>query len=228
MASRLLSALTPLLLLLLTAASPASEATQRPSPTTPSPARSRGRNRLSGGVPPLPGTLVYLSLAGNQLSGPVGAALRRLPRLSFLDLGRNWFSGEVPGEVFAFSRIRYLQLRKNAFSGELRLAGRVPSGATVDLSHNALSGRVPPELATAAAVYLNGNRADPAVAAPAPGPAHARPLPQRPRRRDPAELQVPAAPPDIQEEEGERLTAARRNYKINNGHLRDGMAKSKI
>jgi hypothetical protein len=34
----------------------------------------------------------------------------------------------------------------------------VPSGATVDLSHNALSGRVPPELATAAEVYLNGNR----------------------------------------------------------------------
>jgi hypothetical protein len=114
-------------------------------------------NRLSGGVPQLPGTLVYLSLAGNRLSGQVGAVLRRLPRLSFLDLGRNWFSGEVPGEIFAF-RISYLQLRKNAFSGELRPAGRVAAGATVDLSHNALSGRVPPELATASAVYLNGNR----------------------------------------------------------------------
>ena len=84
--------------------------------------------------------------------------LRRLPRLSFVDLGRNWFSSEVLGEVFAFSRIGYLQLRKNAFSGELRPAGRVPPSATVDLSHNALSGRVPPELATASAVYLNGNR----------------------------------------------------------------------
>jgi hypothetical protein len=115
-------------------------------------------NRLSGGVPPLPGTLAYLSLAGNRLSGPVGGVLRRLPRLTFLDLGRNWLSGEVPGEVFAFRRIAYLQLRKNAFSGELRPAGRVPAGATVDLSHNALSGRVPPELATASAVYLNGNR----------------------------------------------------------------------
>jgi hypothetical protein len=114
-------------------------------------------NRLSGGVPPLPGTLVYLSLAGNRLSGRVGAVLRRLPRLAFLDLGRNWFSGEVPGEVFAF-RIGYLQLRKNAFSGALRPAGRVPPGATVDLSHNALTGRVPPELAPAAAVYLNGNK----------------------------------------------------------------------
>ncbi|XP_062183245.1 LRR receptor-like serine/threonine-protein kinase SIK1 [Phragmites australis] len=114
-------------------------------------------NRLSGAVPPLPGTLLYLSLAGNRLSGPVGTVLRRLPRLSFLDLGQNWFSGEVPGEVFSF-RIGYLQLRKNAFSGELRPAGRLPPGATVDLSHNALSGRVPPELATAGAVYLNGNR----------------------------------------------------------------------
>ncbi|RCV39314.1 hypothetical protein SETIT_8G213600v2 [Setaria italica] len=114
-------------------------------------------NRLSGGVPPLPGTLMYLSLAGNRLSGQVGAVLRRLPRLAFLDLGRNWFSGEVPGELFAF-RIGYLQLRKNAFSGELRPTGRVAAGATVDLSHNALSGRVPPELATAGAVYLNGNR----------------------------------------------------------------------
>lgn len=114
-------------------------------------------NRLAGGVPPLPPTLVYLSLAGNRLSGRVAPVLRRLPRLAFLDLGRNWFSGEVPGELFAF-RITYLQLRKNAFSGDLRPAGRVPPGATVDLSHNALTGRVPPELAPAGAVYLNGNR----------------------------------------------------------------------
>ncbi|EEE52443.1 hypothetical protein OsJ_34589 [Oryza sativa Japonica Group] len=114
-------------------------------------------NRLTGGVPPLPATLVYLSLAGNRFSGRVGGVLRRLPRLSFLDLGGNWFSGEVPGEVFSF-RISYLQLRKNAFSGELRPSGRVPAGATVDLSHNALSGRVPAELAPAAAVYLNGNK----------------------------------------------------------------------
>jgi len=46
-------------------------------------------NRLSGRVSSLPGTLVYLLLTGNRLSGPVGAALRLLPRLSFLDLGRN-------------------------------------------------------------------------------------------------------------------------------------------
>uniref|UniRef100_A0A453HW98 Leucine-rich repeat-containing N-terminal plant-type domain-containing protein n=2 Tax=Aegilops tauschii subsp. strangulata TaxID=200361 RepID=A0A453HW98_AEGTS len=114
-------------------------------------------NRLSGGVPPLPVTVVYLSLAGNRLSGRVGGVLRRLTRLSFLDLGGNWFSGEEPGEVFSF-RIGYLQLRKNAFSDELRPAGRLPSGSTVDLSHNALSGRVPAELASAAAVYLNGNK----------------------------------------------------------------------
>lgn len=129
-------------------------------------------NHLSGGVPPLPETLVYLCLAGNKLSGHVGAVLRRLPRLSFLDLGGNWFSGEVPGEVFSF-RIGYLQLRKNSFSGELRPAGRVPAGATVDLSHNALSGRVPPELAPAAAVYLNGNKfageVPPEIAAAAEG-----------------------------------------------------------
>ncbi|KAE8767705.1 LRR receptor-like serine/threonine-protein kinase ERECTA [Hordeum vulgare] len=114
-------------------------------------------NRLSGDVPPLPETAVYLSLGGNRLSGRVGGVLRRLTRLSFLDLGGNWFSGEVPGEVFSF-RIGYLQLRKNAFSGELRPAGRLPLGATVDLSHNALSGRVPAELSSAAAVYLNGNK----------------------------------------------------------------------
>ncbi|CAO2146438.1 unnamed protein product [Urochloa humidicola] len=114
-------------------------------------------NRLSGGVPLLPSTLVYLSLAGNRLSGRVGGVIRRLLRLAFLDLGRNMFSGDVPGEIFAF-RITYLQLRHNFFSGELRPAGRVPPGATVDLSHNALSGRVPAELATAGAVYLNGNR----------------------------------------------------------------------
>ena len=64
--------------------------------------------RLSDGVLPLPGTLVYLS---SRLSDRVGGVLRRLPRLVFLDLGGNWLSSEVPREVFAF-RIGYLQLFK--------------------------------------------------------------------------------------------------------------------
>ncbi|KAK3119292.1 hypothetical protein QOZ80_9BG0717320 [Eleusine coracana subsp. coracana] len=117
-------------------------------------------NRLAGGLPAsLPSTLVYLSLADNRLSGHVGPSLRRLTRLAFLDLGRNWFSGEVPPDLLALRGIHYLQLRHNAFSGALRVAGgRVSLGATIDLSHNELTGRVPPELASAGEVYLNGNR----------------------------------------------------------------------
>lgn len=161
-------------------------------------------DHLSGGVPPLPGTLVYLLLTGNRISGPVGAALRQLPRLSFLDLGRNWFSGEVPGEVFVFSRIRYLQLRKNAFSGELRPAGRVPPGATVasattrSLAASCTSSPRPPPCTSTATRRIP------------PSLLQLRDLCTLVLSHNALTGEIPMLHPDIQGEEGEHLTTARR------------------
>jgi hypothetical protein len=81
-----------------------------------------------------------------HLSGPHGKDKKIVPANFIKNTSINCiFFGRILSSLL---QIRSLQLRKNAFSGELRPAGRVPSGATVDLSHNALSGRVPPELAT--------------------------------------------------------------------------------
>ncbi|CAL9179522.1 unnamed protein product [Musa hybrid cultivar] len=115
-------------------------------------------NALTGSVPSLPPSLIYLSLASNRLSGHVDRVLPRLNRLSFLDLSANRLSGPIPGILFTFP-ISWLQVQRNQFSGPLRLGGPLPvSGATVDLSYNRFTGKVPAELAPAGRLYLDFNR----------------------------------------------------------------------
>ncbi|RWW06294.1 hypothetical protein BHE74_00046615 [Ensete ventricosum] len=115
-------------------------------------------NVLTGSVRSLPPSLIYLSLASNRLSGHVDRVLPRLNRLSFLDLSANRLSGPIPGILFTFP-ISSLQLQRNQFSGPLRPGGPLPvSGATVDLSYNRFTGKVPAELAPAGRLYLDFNR----------------------------------------------------------------------
>ncbi|XP_038981354.1 probable inactive leucine-rich repeat receptor kinase XIAO [Phoenix dactylifera] len=113
-------------------------------------------NSLSGAIPALPPSLRYLSLASNRLSGPVDRVLPRLARLNYLDLSMNKLSGQIPGQIFSFP-ISSLQLQRNVFSGPVRPVGSMPAGATVDLSHNRLTGPVPAALAAAERLYLNSN-----------------------------------------------------------------------
>ncbi|CAL9116355.1 unnamed protein product [Musa acuminata var. zebrina] len=115
-------------------------------------------NALTGSVPFLPPSLVYLSLASNRLSGWVDRVLPRLTRLQFLDLCMNHLSGPLPGVLFTFP-VSTLRLQRNQFSGPLRPASPLPvEGATVDLSYNRLTGNVPAELAPAGRLYLDFNR----------------------------------------------------------------------
>ncbi|OAY70966.1 hypothetical protein ACMD2_17624 [Ananas comosus] len=135
--------------------------------------------RVSGPIPPalplLP-SLRFLALSSNLLSGPLPRSFS--PALRTLDLSSNRlsgpspppssaspssppsanrFSGRVPGAVFTLP-LASLRLQRNRFSGALRPDGPAPDGATVDLSYNRLTGRVPAELATAGTIYLNSNR----------------------------------------------------------------------
>ncbi|KAF3588505.1 hypothetical protein F2Q69_00025733 [Brassica cretica] len=116
------------------------------------------RNSLTGSISPasLPPSLKYLSLAWNQLTGPVDRVLLRLNQLNYLDLSLNRLTGTIPGRVFAFP-ITNLQLQRNFFYGSIQPANQVTI-PTVDLSYNRFSGGISPLLSSVENLYLNSNR----------------------------------------------------------------------
>ncbi|KAM5580166.1 LRR receptor-like serine/threonine-protein kinase RGI5 [Rosa sericea] len=121
------------------------------------------RNRLTGHLPqPLPSTLRYVSLAENDLAGPISGFFDSISDLVHLDLSMNRFSGALPASLFRTSLPSLLLQRNN-------LSGWVPSlvpedqpsygeGSIVDLSHNSLTGELSPILASVESLYLNNNR----------------------------------------------------------------------
>lgn len=116
------------------------------------------RNNLTGIISPtsLPPSLQYLSLAWNQLTGPVNRVLLRLNQLNYLDLSLNRFTGAIPGQIFTFP-ITNLQLQRNFFYGAIQPANQVTI-PTVDLSYNRFSGEISPLLCNVQNLYLNNNR----------------------------------------------------------------------
>ncbi|KAL0724105.1 hypothetical protein Bca4012_038704 [Brassica carinata] len=116
------------------------------------------RNSLTGSISPasLPPSLRYLSLAWNQLTGPVDRVLIRLNQLNYLDLSLNRLTGTIPDRIFAFP-ITNLQLQRNFFYGPIQPANRVTI-PTVDLSYNRFSGGISPLLSSVENLYLNSNR----------------------------------------------------------------------
>ncbi|TYG56747.1 hypothetical protein ES288_D08G088200v1 [Gossypium darwinii] len=115
-------------------------------------------NALTGSLAPdsLPPSLQSLSLAWNQLTGPVDRLLSRLDQLNYLDLSLNQFTGPIPSQLFSFP-ITNLQLERNLFTGSVQPADQVTI-STIDLSHNRLWGQISPMLSTVQNLYLNNNR----------------------------------------------------------------------
>eukprot|EP00253_Pinus_taeda_P007379 PITA_07379 len=131
-------------------------------------------NLLSGEVPSALGglsTLQKLQLSGNKLEGNIPYQFSQLKALYELDLSRNGFSGEI---VFSsLQQLRRLNLSYNKFSGNIpdsiwdcsnlelldlsynQLRGLMPSKVAslhtlqlyINVSHNALAGRIPAGLA---------------------------------------------------------------------------------
>ncbi|XP_066364130.1 DNA damage-repair/toleration protein DRT100-like [Miscanthus floridulus] len=133
------------------------------------------RNALAGGLPPLPATLRYFSVAGNAMQGTLDGAFGSgggggddgsaspppLPAdLAFLDLSMNNFSGRIPASVFGLPGLSSLLLSRNNFTGALSVPPPSPQQewAVVDVSHNGISGEVPEALAAAGSLYVNNNR----------------------------------------------------------------------
>ncbi|KAF3494568.1 hypothetical protein DY000_02051804 [Brassica cretica] len=92
------------------------------------------RNSLTGSLSPasFPPSLQYLSLAWNQLTGPVDRVSLRLNQLNYLDLSLNRLIGTIPANQVT-----------------------IPN---VDLSYNRFSGQISPLLSTVENLYLNSNR----------------------------------------------------------------------
>ena len=90
------------------------------------------------------GRVVSLSLAGNNLRGPIHSSVGQLDQLVTLDLSRNWISGPIPIQLADLSLLRHLALSVNGLVGDLPSAlGTLDSLRTLKVAATSLAGRVP-------------------------------------------------------------------------------------
>ncbi len=90
------------------------------------------------------GRVVGLSLAGNNLRGPMHSSIGMLDKLVTLDLSRNWITGSIPAETGDLSLLRDLALSVNGFSGRLPWElGQLDSLRTLNVAATSLSGLIP-------------------------------------------------------------------------------------
>ncbi|KAL8160547.1 hypothetical protein V2J09_002084 [Rumex salicifolius] len=125
-------------------------------------------NDISGEIPasiPPESPLTYVNLSDNALAGSVPRNLSNLRNLTVVSLKGNYFSGALPRgfrfvkvldlssnlfngslpSVIGGEALGYLNLSSNKFSGALApdFGTRWPENATLDLSYNNLTGRIP-------------------------------------------------------------------------------------
>ena len=90
------------------------------------------------------GRVTGLSLAQNQLSGPIPAELGNLSSLQVLNLFANELSGEIPVELNQLTQLRRLYLGGNQLTGEIPTKlGHLYRLEYLDLSGNQLTGTLP-------------------------------------------------------------------------------------
>ena len=108
------------------------------------------------------GNVTELYLSGNQLSGPLPAALGNLSQLEFLNLDTNQLSGPLPAALGNLSQLEFLYLDTNQLSGPLPAAlGRLSNLKGLDLADNQLSGSIPAALGNLSQLeflYLDTNQ----------------------------------------------------------------------
>ncbi|PKI52850.1 hypothetical protein CRG98_026681 [Punica granatum] len=109
-------------------------------------------NLISGSIPPSIGEnleVEYLFLNDNLLTGPIPASLCKLRSVSLLDLSRNKLSGWIPN-CWGNATFNFISGKHRNFSSMMEL----------DLSHNLISGSIPPSIGENLEVeylFLNDN-----------------------------------------------------------------------
>ncbi|VAH54635.1 unnamed protein product [Triticum turgidum subsp. durum] len=126
---------------------------------------SLSQNKLSGQIPLSIGNLSQLSelyLQENNLSGPIPEALGDCKKLDILNLSCNSFDGSIPKELFTLSSLAEgLDLSHNKLSGEIppEIGGLVNLGP-LNISNNQLSGQIPSSLGECVhleSLHMEGN-----------------------------------------------------------------------
>ncbi|TKY62967.1 LRR receptor serine/threonine-protein kinase RPK2 [Spatholobus suberectus] len=108
-------------------------------------------NMFSGEIPASIGNLRFLEvleLQGNNFSGRVLNQMSSafLQSLRFVNLSGNAFSGSIPGELVGTGSLKIVDLSNNQLSGAIPLNGTCDSLKHLRLSHNFLTGEIPPQI----------------------------------------------------------------------------------
>ncbi|KAG7972329.1 hypothetical protein I3843_07G177100 [Carya illinoinensis] len=111
-------------------------------------------NHIVGVIPKEIGRLssiVKLMLNGNQLSGTIPSEFGSLTRLEYIDMSTNKLSKSIPNNFGNFVHLNFFNLSYNNFSGALPIQllslsqiTTLDDLETLNLSHNDLSGFIPP------------------------------------------------------------------------------------
>ncbi|KAL3364806.1 hypothetical protein AABB24_013531 [Solanum stoloniferum] len=105
-------------------------------------------NAFTGSLPEkLPGSLQYVDISDNRLSGSLSSSVGSLTELTKLNLGKNQLSGRIPAEIVSCSKLQLLDLGYNGLSGDIpKELGRIPSlEISLNLSCNQFTGVIPSE-----------------------------------------------------------------------------------
>ncbi|CDP19131.1 unnamed protein product [Coffea canephora] len=92
--------------------------------------------------------LASLRISNNSLEGSIPPILGSYPELKRIDFSLNHFSGLLIPSLFNSTRITDINLSFNNFSGTIPIESlntQNPGLVAIDLSHNALTGQLPPE-----------------------------------------------------------------------------------
>ncbi|TVU18427.1 hypothetical protein EJB05_34528, partial [Eragrostis curvula] len=110
------------------------------------------RNRLTGAIPPLlfskdtGNDQVYLVLSHNNLTGGVPAGFAAV-RFGHVDLSRNALTGDASALFGVDKALEIVDLSRNAFNFNLSGVGLPERLGYMDVSHNAIYGGIPPQVA---------------------------------------------------------------------------------
>lgn len=107
------------------------------------------RNQLSGPIPEALGKLpqpdLYIRLSHNNLTGAIPQSFARL-NITQIDLSRNQLTGD-PSALFAGSgKWTSIDLSRNQLEFDLSKAAVIRNISGLDLNHNRIYGKIPPEL----------------------------------------------------------------------------------